>query len=319
LPQQPVPVLSRILFWLERVVLALLLVVLSGVVYFVVTEPVAYQKVMSLRAGQVSEPDWSAQPAPFDADRVIGSIPYRGSSMLALVLPAELYAATILEGLGNCANKVRGLSYYLEQRDLQFQRIDLLPVDGYLRGSGHVLIRTRYLHNGEDRVGLIDVLDGGLPSRSGVPLDTAELRESPPFTVSITPLNVRCDRQSDYYGTFLDSVVFATADGEEIQRFFRWLESVYVSFGDPRLERVLYNAAAIVLMQFPTSYVSQEDYDRLIGPNRGVWLIAQAMTWSVRALIVLVPTLCALYVVRRVRVRSRATVDAAPSPAQASA
>lgn len=313
--QQTGSFLHRSLQWLGRAVLALLLVVFAGVVYFVATEPVGYQKLMSLRVGSVPEPDWAAQDAPFDADRVIGAIPYRGSSMLALVLPADLYAATILEGLGNCANKVRGLSYYLEQRDLQFQRIDLLPVDGYLRGSGHVLIRTRYLHNGEDRVGLIDVLDGGVPSRSGIPLDLAELRESPPFTVSITPLNVRCDRQSDYYGTFLESVVFATVDSKEIRSFFRWLESVYVPFGDPRIERVVYNAIAIVLMRFPSSYVSQEDYDKLVNPNWGAMLIAQAMTWSVRVLLALLPLFCVLKVLQRARSRKRVAADAAaPGP-----
>jgi hypothetical protein len=317
LVQQTGSFLHRSLQWLERAVLALLLVVVAGVVYFVATEPVGYQKLMSLRVGSVPEPDWAAQEAPFDADRVIGSIPYRGSSMLALVLPADLYAATILEGLGNCANKVRGLSYYLEQRDLQFQRIDLLPVDGYLRGSGHVLIRTRYLHNGTDRIGLIDVLDGGIPSRSGIPLDLAELREAPPFTVSITPLNARCDRQSDYYGTFLDSVVVATAESKEIRGFFRWLESVYVPFGNPRVERVVYNATAIVLMRFPSSYVSQEDYDKLVNPNWGAMLIAQTMTWSVRVLLALLPLFCVLHVVQRVRIRKKVAVDGAVAAAAA--
>jgi hypothetical protein len=314
--QQTGSFLHRSLQWLERAVLALLLVVLAGVVYFVATEPVGYQKLMSLRVGSVREPDWAAQAAPFDADRVIGSIPYRGSSMLALVLPADLYAAAILKGLGNCANKVRGLSYYLEQRGHEFQRIDLLPVEGYLRGSGHVLIRTRYLHEGEDRVGLIDVLEGGLPSRAGVPIDIAELREAPPFSISIEPLNVRCDRQSDYYGSFLDSIVFATADSGEIRRFFRWLESVYVPFGDPRIERVVYNAVAIVLMRFPSSYVSQEDYDRLVNPNWGAMLMAQAMTWSVRFLLVLLPLFCVLHVVHRVRFRRKVAVEiAAPAAA----
>lgn len=294
--------------------LLLLVVVFAGVVFFLSTHPVGYQKLMSLSTDPVPEVDWDAQQRIFNAESVIGAIPYSGSETIALVLPSQLYEATILNGYGNCANKVRGLSYYLEQRNMQFQRVELLPVENFIRGSGHVLSRTKYLYRGEARVGLIDVLEGGLPSKDGVPIDLAQLMSAVPFTVNITPLNVRCDRQSDYYGTFLETAVVAVADSRDIQRYFRWVETVYVPTGNPKLERFLCNASAIVLGRFPRLHVSETDFDRLIAPNFGVYMIAKTMTWATRALLVLLPLMVVLIGFRVYRRRSRAARSRVSTP-----
>ena len=68
--------------------LVLLLLVLAGVVYFLSTDPVAYQKIMALRVGVPVEPDWDSAADAFDAPRVIGAIPYSGNATLAYVLPS---------------------------------------------------------------------------------------------------------------------------------------------------------------------------------------------------------------------------------------
>jgi hypothetical protein len=260
---------------------------------------------MSLTADPASEIDWKSESRVFQAESVIGSIPYRGSESLAIVLPSQLYEATILNGLGNCANKCRGLSYYLEQRNMKFERIELLPVENFIRGSGHVLIQAKYLYRGEERVGLIDMLEGGLPAKDGVPIDLEQLRTARPFTVDIVPLNVRCDRQSDYYGTFLETTAIAVARSEEIRDYFRWVEKIHFSTGNPRLERFLCNASAIVVGKFPLLHVSEEDLARLIAPNFKTYLMAQSMTWATRALLVLLPLLVALIALRGFLRRSR--------------
>ena len=298
--------IDRILRPLEYAALALLLVVFAGVVYFLSTHPVAYQKLMSLSTDPVAEVDWASQQRVLPAESVIGSIPYSGNEALALVLPSQLYEATILNGYGNCANKCRGLSYYLEQRGMKFQRVDLLPVEDFIRGAGHVLVRTKYLYRGEQRVGLVDMLEGGLPAKDGAPIDLDQLRAASPFTINIAPLNVRCDRQSDYYGTFLETAVVAIVDSEDIRRYFRWVEAVYVPTGNPRLERFLCNASAIVIGRFPRLHVSEHDFERLVAPNSGTFLLAEAMTWSARALILLLPLITLLIVFRALRRRARA-------------
>lgn len=298
--------IDRILRPLEYIVLALLLVVLAGVIYFLSTHPVAYQKLMSLSTDPLPEVEWEAQPRLFNAESVIGAIPYSGSETLALVLPSQLYEATMLNGYGNCANKCRGLSYYLEQRNMRFQRVELLPVGNFIRGSGHVLVRTKYLYRGEERVGLIDMLEGGLPAKDGSPIDLDQLKTAIPFTINIAPLNVRCDRQSDYYGTFLETAVIAVSDSEDIRRYFRWVEKVYLPTGNPKLERFLCNASAIVLGRFPRLHVSEADFDKLVAPVFGVYLIAEAMTWATRALLVLLPLIAVLIGFRISRRRARA-------------
>ena len=297
--------IDRILRPLQYIVLALLFVVLGGVVYFLSTHPVAYQKLMALSIEPVPEVDWEKQERVLAAESVIGAIPYSGSETLALVLPSQLYEATMLNGYGNCANKCRGLSYYLEQRNMRFQRVELLPVDNFIRGSGHVLIRTKYLYRGDQRVGLVDMLEGGLPEKDGSPIDLDQLRQANPFTITIAPLNIRCDRQSDYYGTFLETAVIGVADSEDIRRYFRWVEAVYLPTGNPKLERFLCNASAIVLGRFPRLHVSEADFDRLVAPNFGIFLIAEAMTWATRTLLVLLPITVALMAFRVYRRRSR--------------
>ena len=296
--------------------LGLLAVVVAGIVFFLSTHPVAYQKIMSLSTDPIPELDWDAERRVFNAEAAVGAIPYSGSDGLALVLPSQLYEATMLNGYGNCANKCRGLSYYLEQRNMRFQRVELLPVENYLRGSGHVLVRAKYAYRDQVRVGMIDMLEGGLLSRDGVPIDLEELKAASPFTVAITPLNVRCDRQSDYYGTFLETVAFAVADSQAIQRYFRWVEMVHVPLGEARYERFMCNASAIVFGRFPKLHVSQADFDRLIAPNLGVYLMAQAMTWATRILLVLLPVIGAIvvFLTRQRRARSARSRHAAESP-----
>jgi hypothetical protein len=298
--------INRVLRPLEYLVLVLLLTLFVGVVYFLSTHPVAYQKLMSLSTDPIPDIDWKGQQRAFAAESVIGAIPYKGSDMLALVLPSQLYEATMLNGFGNCANKCRGLSYYLEQRGMSFQRIELLPTENFVRGSGHVLVRAKYLYRGEERVGLIDMLEGGLLVKGDVPVDLDQLRGASPFTIEIAPLNVRCDRQSDYYGTFLETAAIAVADSRDIERYFRWVEAVYVPTGNPKLERFLCNASAIVLGIFPRLHVSEADLARLIAPNFKTYLLAQAMTWSTRALMLLLPLVAALIALRTGLRRSRA-------------
>ena len=298
--------LERCLRPLLLVAAALTLVVAVGIVFFLSTHPVSYQKIMSLSAAPAPEIDWEAERRVLNAESVIGAIPYSGSDGLALVLPSQLYEATLLNGYGNCANKCRGMSYYLEQRNMRFQRVELLPVGDYLRGYGHVLIRAKHAVGSDVRVGMIDMLEGGFLAKDGASIDLDDLRAASPFTISIVPLNARCDRQSDYYGSFLETVAFAVADSEAIRRYFRWVEMIYVPIGNAKVERFFCNASAIVLGRFPPLHVSQADYDRLIAPNMGVYLMAQGMTWATRILLVLLPVLVAILAFLTYRRRTRA-------------
>jgi hypothetical protein len=269
---------------------AMLAVAGSGAVYFATTSPIAFQKLMSLTTEPPLEPDWSRAGYPVDIAGLIGAIPYSGSTGISAVLPSEMYARTILDGDGNCANKSRGLAYYLEQRGLPFERVELLKPDGFLHGQGHVLVRAVVMHEGEPRIALIDMLEGGLPVCAGRTIDIPDLTASDPFTIEILPLNWRMDRYSEYYGGFLDDVVVARVSDDEIVSFFRFLEGAYVPLGLDRFERVVFNALAIVQGKFPPLHVSQADYDRLIEGHRGKLALAQAMVEATRLLFWSLPT-----------------------------
>ena len=103
--------------------------------YFATTSPIAFQKLASLTTEPLAEPEWSEARHPLDISALIASIPYSGSEGIAAVLPSEMYERTLLDGGGNCANKSRGLAYYLEQRGL--------PSSSYISSRRFCLSPTR--------------------------------------------------------------------------------------------------------------------------------------------------------------------------------
>ena len=269
--------------------MALVAVVVATAAAFYVVSPIAFQKASAVRVGPEPEIDWSNESPVMEARRVIGSIPYSTTEVVFDVLPADVYEATMLNGRGNCANKCRGLSIFLLRAGVPFHRVEILPVDGFLYGQGHVLVRTKYELDGVTRVGLIDVLEGSYLVFKGQPVDLAELRVATPFSIAMVPLSALADGTSDYYGTFLNDVAIATVDPGETQRYFRFIEAVYVPFGQKRLERLLYNALAVVFGYFPSAHVTQAEYDRLFAGRGMVLFGAALLRWTTRLLVVLLP------------------------------
>jgi hypothetical protein len=314
----PMSRLRSITIFLVGLNAALLATAGSGAVYFAATSPIAFQKLASLTTEPLAEPEWSEARHPLDISALIASIPYSGSEGIAAVLPSEMYERTLLDGGGNCANKSRGLAYYLEQRGLPFERVELLKADGFLVGQGHVVVRALVMHQGEARVALIDMLEGGLPVCSGTTMDLPDLLAADPFTIEILPLNWRMDRYSEYYGGFLDDVIVARVSDDEIVSFFRFLEGAYVPLGLDRFERVVFNALAIVRGRFPSLHVSQADYDRLTEAHRGKLALALSMVEATRLLLWSLPAAALWIIARSISKRvARARGAATPSPSQA--
>ena len=292
--------LRRSIRFLDFVGIAAALIGLVGVVYFLSTSPIAFQKSMSLSDAPIIEPDWTIANA-IDARKVIGSIPYKGSQALSDVLPRKLYERTILQGYGNCANKTRGLSYLLLEEGIPFERVDLIPADGFIQGRGHTLVRTKYVLDGVTRVGMIDILEGGVPALDRVPIDLRQLRESIPYTLKLLPLNVLVDDHSDYYGSFLETASIGVIDHREIARYFRFVETIYVSLNDAEFERFICNASAVVLGIFPQLHVSPTEFARLKAQSPGTVALAHALTWSARVFIVVIVLTMSLRLVQFLR------------------
>lgn len=275
-----------------------MLVVAAG---FLWESPIAFQKASAVRVGSAPDIDWASDTPVLDARRVIGSIPYSSSEAIFDVLPSALYEQTMLYGKGNCANKCRGLSVYLSRAGIPFHRVEILPISGFLYGQGHVLVRTKYEFGGEVRVGLIDVLEGSYLALGGKPVDLAELRRATPFSLEMKQLTPLADGQSDYYGTFLENTVIATTNPEETRRYFRFIEAVYVPLGNKRVERLAYNALAVVFGCLPGLVVSEPDYERLFAGRESVIWSAAVLRWSARVVLLLLPIIIVERSVRLVR------------------
>jgi hypothetical protein len=278
-------VLQRFNKFFDRISIVTLFLVMVLAAYFLATEPIAYQKAMALTSTPFPPTDWS-EGQVLDARAVIGAIPYRGSERVYDVLPQVLYEKCILRGLGNCANKTRGLCFYLEQNGIPFERIDLIPLEGFLSGNGHTLVQTRFMLDGVSYVGVIDMLEGAIPTFRGAPMDSNQFRVAVPHSISLATLNPRVDDSSDYYGSFLEAVAFGVVDGRSVARYFRYLDAVHVSLGDARIERLFCSASAVVLGVFPMTHVTPADYARLRGSSPRVFLAAHVLTWAARVFLV---------------------------------
>jgi hypothetical protein len=286
--------------------------VVSGVIAgaFLVTSPIAFQMASSITPVEAQEPDWGPGAASLDVERFIGSIPFRSTEALYEVRPRRLYELTMARGLGNCANKSRGMSYHLLRAGIPFQRIDLIHVDAFVFGSGHTMIRTKYSYRGVTRTGLVDVLEGSLPEIDEVPIDLPELRAAAPFQIAVHPLSPRVDGSSDYYGTFLEASVISVTPMEDTERYFEFIEAVHFPIGSERVSRIVFNGLAVLADRIPRRCVSAADYERLFGSRMYIVNAAWALRVSARAVIVLLPVfmlLNAVVLVRRLR-RSRRSV-----------
>jgi hypothetical protein len=284
--------------------LSALVIVFLVAICFLIESPIAFQKASSIAVGSDPALDWERPSPVLDARRVIGSIPYQSPEAIFEVLPQRIYECTMLEGRGNCANKVRGLSVFLVKAGIPFHRVDMLPIDGFLYGMGHTLARVKYELDGQTRVGLIDVLEGALLVEGSKPMDLGELRRAKPFTIELLPINKRCDGASEYYGTFLEGSVIGTTDPNETRRYFRFIESIYFPVGELRFQRLCFNAIAVVCGQFPFTRVSQADYERLFKGRMIVVYAASALRWSARLLVVLFAASIVLRVAEWIRSRT---------------
>jgi hypothetical protein len=312
-----VKLIRRVILAVELIAAAAMVVMLILAGAFLWESPIAFQKASAVKVGVDPVIEWSAESPVLDARRVIGSIPYSSTSAIYDLLPSRLYEQTMLYGKGNCANKCRGLSVYLSRAGIPFHRVDIIPINGFLYGQGHTLVRTKYEVAGEVRVGIIDVLEGSYLALGGRPVDLDDLRRATPFSIEMKQLTPLADGQSDYYGTFLNDVVVATTNPDATRAYFRFIETVYVPLGNPRFERLFFNALAVVCGYFPGAQISQADYDRLFAGREWIVWSAGVLRWSARIVLLLLPFIVIERTVRLVRRILRGRTDD-PSAAQPS-
>jgi hypothetical protein len=217
--------------------------------------PVAFQKSNALAPAARIEPLRGG--SHLDLDVRLASIPYQRSEEAVLsVDPRTRYRETILAGRGNCSNLAFGLAYELERFGIDYQIVHLLPSD-FLSGRGHTVLRTRYELDGREHTGVVDLLEGGVPTSGGRALDVNDLRRAPIASFAIRSLNERRDTQSPYYGAFLSGAHLGFIPSREVHDYFRFVESLYVPLGSRRTEKMVYDGLAVVAGVYPRIYVPE--------------------------------------------------------------
>jgi len=214
-----------------------------------VSDPIAFQKLNTIVPADGFEalqlPD-----TPVGVVDIIEKAPIRRGPV-ATVDPAKKYRLTILEGAGNCSERAFGLAWKLRQSEVDLQIVHLLPQRGFVLGIGHSVIRIPYEDRGHTRVGLVDLLEGGLPTSNGEPLDIEDLTRGSISDFEIRPLTRLQDKESPYYGDFLDNVSIGYIPAREIDHYFHFIERVYVPLGNDRLEKILYDGLALIAGALP--------------------------------------------------------------------
>ena len=301
--------------WWETVVFRLVkfatianaVVVLGLSCYFLATSPVAFQKSVSICVGE--QADLPRSPGAEDVGELIRRIPYQPStSMVYDVSPRRKYQKTVEEGHGNCSNFAFGMAYSLSQRDIDYQIVHLLPPSGFLAGEGHTVLRMPYQHDGNQRVGIVDLYEGGLPRDGAKYLDLEDLRRAGLREPNIDSLHGFHDQSSPYYGDFLDRSIVGVIDRREVDSYNRFLEATYLPLGNAKLEKLCYDGIATVLGFYPKIQVTSGDYDRLFRGHQLKRVLALALLYFARSFLVLSFILVAMLGwVKLQSIRSRAT------------
>lgn len=273
---------------LRRCLLFALLLAAGLAVYFLHISMVAFQKAaMITPADVVPVENFVTMPAPenrppLDVRELLGHIPYQSSKPIYDIFPPDRYRKTIEMGYGNCSNLVFGMSFLLLKRDYPFQIVHLIPYEGFLQGSGHTVLNMPYVLDGAEHVGIVDVLEGGVPQSNGRFIDLPALQQKHLQQWSIFPLNRHKDDASIYYGEFLDKAALGVVPGTEVANYFSFVDRIYVPLGHKRLERVVFSGIAIVAGAYPHTYVSRGEYARLFAGATYLPTAAQLLIWLMR-------------------------------------
>lgn len=253
----------------------------------VASRPYAFQKLNTVVPVEGFEP-LHASPQPVDIAGIIESAPFvPGTAVTAD--PARKYRLTIEQGTGNCSERAFGLAWKLRQSGVDLQIVHLLPHAGFVRGEGHTVIRIPYAMDGSERVGVVDLLEGGLPTDHGEPLDIDELSHGAIDDASIRSLTPLQDDESSYYGEFLDRVSIGFIPAREIDPYFEFIERVYVPLGNDRLEKYVYDGLALLVGVLPETHVPE--YQILVEDHTTeLWLHRSAL-WIMRSLIFVIPAI----------------------------
>jgi hypothetical protein len=224
------------------------------------SDPVAFQKVGALSGAAIP---------PFDSATVVDvaptlrAMPDRGSegssTIVYDVLPLRKRQRTLGEGWGNCSSLVFGMAAELDAEGKEYRIVHLMPLEHFLDGTGHTLLRARFALPEGPRLGLVDVAAAAIPRSAGRPLEPEDLGRGEIPGFRLDPVRPESEDWTPFYAEdFQSDLVLGWITSADLARYFRFLETVYVDAGlPPRVEKIVYDGLALVLGFYPTIHADR--------------------------------------------------------------
>ena len=257
-------------------------VVLAASLGLAARSPIAFKMIASLTDEAL--PAFEARGV-IDIASIVRAIPDRGAEgtidTVFAAHPATRYQRSVVEGYGNCSNLVKGLSWGLLRDGHDFEVVYMLPIETFLNGQGHTVLRANLALPEGPRVGLADVAAAAIPRVGERVLDVGDFAGAVP-PVHLDPLRPESEDWTAFYAADLlaDSAIGRTSSAETA-RWFRFVEAIYIDLGVPeKLEKILYAGIGVVLGVFPPVHV--DDLAALRGRHPYAFAQMIGALWGLR-------------------------------------
>jgi hypothetical protein len=256
--------------------------------------PVAFKTIAALTDAPLPE---LVPQHPIDIARIVRAIPDRGpegtSDMVYAAHPAVRYQRSVVEGFGNCSNLVKGLTWKLLRDGHDFEVVYVFPIETFLMGRGHTILRANLALPEGPRVGLVDVAAAAIPRTADHVLDVGDFASAVP-AVYLDPLRPESEDWSYFYSPeFLGDSVIGRTSSAETARWFHVLDTMYLDLGLPeKLDKMVYMGIGVLLGQLAPIHVAHLESLRSRHPHQ--FAAMNATRWGMRAALLVVLG-CGLY------------------------
>ena len=263
----------RQLVW--RALLGCIFLLFICITFFARSGPLYLLKPLTVKAGAPDFFDESKRTIDRAGIKdLVGGIPYQPYRPVEPVLdtvwhvkPRERYVQSIEKGYGHCSNLSFGAFYKLAPT-YKVNIVHFNHPKEIFTGRSHTMLQAKVSGTAGEKVLLVDLLYAGVWSDGDGEAITAEEFVEDNRAVRFESHNVR---KSDkwHIGFAYDSSkrlsgsVVGQVPQSEINKYFDFMDAVYVPFGNHRVEKIVYDFVAVLFNKYPNTYVSSYDYKRL--------------------------------------------------------
>lgn len=79
-------------------------------------------------------------------------------------------------------------------------------------------------------------------------------------------------------------------NSEEVESYFSFLNEYYVELGNEKIEKYVFDLAAVIFGKYPKIYVTEEAYEEIFGAHQLLVFYAQLILWLIRIIPVVLAT-----------------------------